>query len=78
VEELWSLEPEQFENLKYVLRILKSSFNVTIVFCYHCFSNYFRPIHGLIFLFKWVPNEEVAGTVVQDNRLDKLFFAKQV
>ena len=32
VEELWSLEPEQFENLKYVLIILKSSFNVTIVF----------------------------------------------
>lgn len=52
MEELWSLEPEQFENLK--------------------------PIHGLIFLFKWVPNEEAAGTVVQDNRLDKLFFAKQV
>ena len=74
VEELWSLEPEQFENLKYVLIILKSSFNVTIVF----FFNYFRPIHGLIFLFKWVPNEEVAGTVVQDNRLDKIFFAKQV
>nr|CAG4641887.1 EOG090X0A33 [Eurycercus lamellatus] len=52
VEELWSLDPEQFENLK--------------------------PIHGLIFLFKWVPNEEVVGTVVQDSRLDKIFFAKQV
>lgn len=37
-----------------------------------------RPIHGLIFLFKWVPNEEVVGTVVQDSRLDKIFFAKQV
>nr|CAG4650338.1 EOG090X0A33 [Sida crystallina] len=52
VEELWSLDPEQFENLK--------------------------PIHGLIFLFKWVPNEEIGGTIVQDNRLDKIFFAKQV
>lgn len=52
VEELWSLDPEQFENLK--------------------------PIHGLIFLFKWVPNEEISGTVVQDSRLDKIFFAKQV
>nr|CAG4649529.1 EOG090X0A33 [Scapholeberis mucronata]SVE93761.1 EOG090X0A33 [Scapholeberis mucronata] len=52
VEELWSLDPEQFDNLK--------------------------PIHGLIFLFKWVPNEEVVGTVVQDSRLDKIFFAKQV
>nr|SVE77747.1 EOG090X0A33 [Daphnia lumholtzi]SVE78375.1 EOG090X0A33 [Daphnia lumholtzi]SVE79004.1 EOG090X0A33 [Daphnia lumholtzi] len=52
VEELWSLDPEQFDKLK--------------------------PIHGLIFLFKWVPNEEVVGTVVQDSRLDKIFFAKQV
>nr|CAG4648091.1 EOG090X0A33 [Moina brachiata]SVE93146.1 EOG090X0A33 [Moina brachiata] len=52
VEELWSLDPEQFENLK--------------------------PIHGLIFLFKWVPNDDVSGTLVQDNRLDKIFFAKQV
>jgi len=52
VEELWSLDPEQFENLK--------------------------PIHGLIFLFKWVPNEEISGTIVQDSRLDKIFFAKQV
>jgi len=52
VEELWSLDPEQFENLK--------------------------PIHGLIFLFKWVPNEDVSGSIVQDNRLDKIFFAKQV
>nr|SVE73700.1 EOG090X0A33 [Daphnia atkinsoni] len=52
VEELWSLDPEQFDNLK--------------------------PIHGLIFLFKWVPNEELVGTVVQDSRLDKIFFAKQV
>lgn len=52
VEELWSLDPEQFDKLK--------------------------PIHGLIFLFKWMPNEEVVGTVVQDSRLDKIFFAKQV
>jgi len=37
-----------------------------------------RPIHGLIFLFKWVPNEDVSGSIVQDNRLDKIFFAKQV
>ena len=37
-----------------------------------------RPIHGLVFLFKWVPNEEASGTIVQDNRLDKIFFAKQV
>lgn len=32
----------------------------------------------MIFLFKWVKDDEPAGTVVQDNRLDKIFFAKQV
>ena len=36
------------------------------------------PIHGLIFLFKWVQDDEPAGSVVQDNRLEKIFFAKQV
>ncbi|RZC32381.1 ubiquitin carboxyl-terminal hydrolase isozyme L5 [Asbolus verrucosus] len=52
VEELWSLEPEQFENLK--------------------------PIHGLIFLFKWTKDDEPSGSIVQDSRLEKIFFAKQV
>ncbi|XP_042696640.1 ubiquitin carboxyl-terminal hydrolase isozyme L5 isoform X2 [Chrysemys picta bellii] len=52
VEEIWSLEPENFEKLK--------------------------PVHGLIFLFKWQPGEEPAGSVVQDSRLDTLFFAKQM
>lgn len=52
VEELWTLEDEQFESLK--------------------------PIHGLIFLFKWVQDDELYGSIVQDNRLDKIFFAKQV
>ncbi|XP_018335101.1 ubiquitin carboxyl-terminal hydrolase isozyme L5, partial [Agrilus planipennis] len=52
VEELWSLDGEQFENLK--------------------------PIHGLIFLFKWAKDEEPSGPIVQDSRLDKLFFARQV
>ncbi|MBN3324475.1 UCHL5 hydrolase, partial [Atractosteus spatula] len=52
VEEIWSLEPENFEKLK--------------------------PVHGLIFLFKWQPGEEPAGSIVQDSRLDQIFFAKQV
>uniref|UniRef100_A0A6Q2X830 ubiquitinyl hydrolase 1 n=1 Tax=Esox lucius TaxID=8010 RepID=A0A6Q2X830_ESOLU len=52
VEEIWSMEPENFENLK--------------------------PVHGLIFLFKWQPGEEPAGSIVQDSRLDNIFFAKQV
>ncbi|KAJ8672776.1 hypothetical protein QAD02_004036 [Eretmocerus hayati] len=52
VEELYSLDDDQFDNLK--------------------------PIHGLIFLFKWVQDDEPSGTVVTDSRLDKIFFAKQV
>lgn len=38
----------------------------------------FRPVHGLIFLFKWVPDTESEGSLVQDSRLEKIFFAKQV
>ncbi|KAH8395285.1 hypothetical protein KR222_008186 [Zaprionus bogoriensis] len=35
-----------------------------------------EPIHGLIFLFKWVLEDEPAGKVVLDR--DHIFFAKQV
>ena len=52
VEELWSLDKEQFTDLK--------------------------PVYGLIFLFKWTAEEEPSGTIVQDSRLDNIFFAKQV
>jgi len=37
-----------------------------------------KPVHGLIFLFKWAPNTETEGTIVQDSRLEKIFFASQV
>jgi len=43
-----------------------------------CLLDIFRPIHGLIFLFKWIPGDEPSGSIVNDSRLDKLFFAKQV
>ncbi|VDI83668.1 Hypothetical predicted protein [Mytilus galloprovincialis] len=36
------------------------------------------PVHGLVFLFKWQPESEPQGTIVQDSRLEKIFFAKQV
>lgn len=39
---------------------------------------FFSPIYGLIFLFKWVKDDEPSGTVVEDDRLEKIFFAKQV
>lgn len=38
----------------------------------------FRPVHGLIFLFKWKAGDDNHGTLVQDSRLDNIFFAKQV
>ena len=38
-----------------------------------------RPIHGLIFLFKWIGNTEIDGTFVTDQeKLDDIFFLKQV
>ncbi|CAH1647785.1 unnamed protein product [Spodoptera littoralis] len=37
-----------------------------------------RPVHGLIFLFKYLQHEEPAGPIVTDSRLDKIYFAKQV
>lgn len=53
VEELYSLEPECFENLK--------------------------PVHGLIFLFKWVADDFSDGSRLTDKAiLDELFYAKQV
>lgn len=39
---------------------------------------FFRPIHGLIFLFKWTKDEDPTGSLVQDSRLEKIFFARQV
>jgi hypothetical protein len=87
VEELWSLDAEQFENLKYVcfsvhlcfIRLL--NLEGLIIFSYllyHISLSLCRPIHGLIFLFKWVQDDEHTGSIVQDTRLDKIFFAKQV
>jgi len=37
-----------------------------------------QPVYGLIFLFKWTADDEPAGSIVQDSRLDNIFFAKQV
>ena len=38
-----------------------------------------KPVHGLIFLFKWVADDSPpAGSVVLDSRADAMFFAKQV
>lgn len=37
-----------------------------------------EPVHGLIFLFKYVEDESPAGKIVEDGMLDEIFFAKQV
>ena len=37
-----------------------------------------RPVHGLVFLFKWKPGEEPAGPIVHESRSLGIFFAKQV
>ncbi|XP_037725492.1 ubiquitin carboxyl-terminal hydrolase isozyme L5 [Drosophila subpulchrella] len=38
--------------------------------------HHLEPIHGLIFLFKWVQDDKPAGRVVKDR--DDIFFARQV
>lgn len=38
----------------------------------------FRPVHGLIFLFRWIGEDQPDGPIVKDSRIEKLFFAKQV
>ena len=52
VEEIYSLDAEQFRDLK--------------------------PVYGLIFLFKWVKDENPQGSLVKDSRIQEMFFAKQV
>jgi len=40
-----------------------------------------KPVHGLIFLFKWIGptvDSTSSGTIVSDSRLDQIFFARQV
>lgn len=39
---------------------------------------FFRPVQGLIFLFKWKADDEPQGSVVHDTRRQIIFFAKQV
>lgn len=37
-----------------------------------------KPIHGLIFLFKWIAGHDEAGQVIADTSSSNIFFAKQV
>ena len=38
----------------------------------------YKPVFGLIFLFKWVHDENPQGSLVKDSRVLEMFFAKQV
>lgn len=40
--------------------------------------NQLKPIHGLIFLFKWIGNTDIDGEFVKDSRVDEICFVKQV
>jgi len=40
--------------------------------------NQLKPIHGLIFLFKWIGNTEIDGEFVKDSRTEEICFVKQV
>ena len=41
-------------------------------------SDALKPVFGLVFLFKWVKDDTPMGTLVEDSRLDKIFFAQQI
>lgn len=43
------------------------------------FWHFYRPVYGLIFLFKWLPGDHNnQGSLVMDSRRTEIFFAKQV
>lgn len=73
--ELWQLEVcSSVQRFHPAWFLWNKCFFFIILMCAICS----RPVHGLIFLFKWQPGEEPAGSIVQDSRLDQIFFAKQV
>jgi hypothetical protein len=61
-----------------LVNIIISYGDISLVDEFTITSLLYRPVHGLIFLFKWVPDKEPDGSLVQDSRLEKIFFAKQV
>lgn len=52
--------------------LLYRGFNLEMITCY------FRPVHGLIFLFRYLQDDEPPQPIVTDDRADKIYFAKQV
>ena len=78
MEEIYSLDEESLEDLRFLLPILSCLPFSFINFIHYCSFNIFRPVHGLIFLFKWKPGEEPAGPIVHESRSLGMFFAKQV
>lgn len=78
MEEIYSLDEASLEDLRFLLPILSCLPFPFINFIPYCSFNIVRPVHGLIFLFKWKPGEEPAGPIVHESRSLGMFFAKQV
>lgn len=78
MEEIYSLDEASLEDLRFLLPILSCLLLPFINFIPYCSFNILRPVHGLIFLFKWKPGEEPAGPIVHESRSLGMFFAKQV
>lgn len=83
VEEIYSLDEASLEDLRSLyfcfglFPFLVTVINLHIIFV-SLYCSYSRPVHGLIFLFKWKPGEEPAGPIVHESRSLGIFFAKQV
>ena len=78
MEEIYSLDEASLEDLRFLLPIISCFLFPFINFIPYCSFNIVRPVHGLIFLFKWKPGEEPAGPIVHESRSLGMFFAKQV
>ena len=68
--------------MKRQLGTLTSTIILNMLYCILGLSTlyfmYYRPVHGLIFLFKWDPDVQRDGKVVTDGSADHIYFAKQV
>lgn len=68
---------------RYIILHLKHAFTCTDAVCQYMYYRnlicFYRPVYGLIFLFKWLPGDHNnQGSLVMDSRRTEIFFAKQV
>lgn len=65
------MDEDSFKQLKYIDISYKLKTNSELIIPT-------RPVHGLIFLFKWIGNSDIDGELVKDSRADDIIFCKQV